>query len=67
MTEIFGDPVADAPGCGLHGLASCVMSTQKFKNLVELLETSVEQFAGRELFGTKVAPAVRTAIAAAKA
>jgi long-chain acyl-CoA synthetase len=30
------------------------MSTQKFKNLVELLETSVEQFAGRELFGTKV-------------
>lgn len=30
------------------------MSTQKFRNLVELLEVSVEQFAGRELFGTKV-------------
>ncbi len=30
------------------------MSTQKFKNLVELYESSVEQYAGRELFGTKV-------------
>ncbi len=30
------------------------MSTQKFRNLVELFETSVEQFSGRELFGTKV-------------
>jgi long-chain acyl-CoA synthetase len=30
------------------------MSTQKFKNLVELYEHSVEQYAGRELFGTKV-------------
>ncbi|MGZ3417863.1 MAG: AMP-dependent synthetase/ligase [Polyangiales bacterium] len=28
--------------------------SQKFKNLVELLETSVESYAGRELFGTKV-------------
>ena len=30
------------------------MSTQKFKNLVELYESSVEHYAGRELFGTKV-------------
>ncbi|MBI2389933.1 MAG: long-chain fatty acid--CoA ligase [Deltaproteobacteria bacterium] len=30
------------------------MSTQKFKNLVELYEQSVETYAGRELFGTKV-------------
>jgi long-chain acyl-CoA synthetase len=28
--------------------------TQKYRNLVELLETSVETYAGRELFGTKV-------------
>jgi long-chain acyl-CoA synthetase len=28
--------------------------SQKFKNLVELLETSVETYSGRELFGTKV-------------
>ncbi len=29
-------------------------TTQKFRNLVELIETSVENYAGRELFGTKV-------------
>src|SRR5258708_1668193 len=28
--------------------------SQKYENLVDLIETSVESFAGRELFGTKV-------------
>jgi long-chain acyl-CoA synthetase len=33
--------------------------TQKFANLVELFEKSVEEFSGRELFGTKVGSAWR--------